>query len=1161
MPDRTAAPEELLDQWLDALNEPGAATPPAPDAIADLTGVALEYRRALAPNGMTAVSPERNGRMHHARMLASPNGTSWRIVTRPERKRAGWSNWLATAAMIALLVGLVGGAAVRTWGLPGGDDPGHLAGVAASPGATPAAGTLSCASPGYLPAVSGDLDPADLALLGGPDRVIRSTDTGVFVPLPDGETRELPPGSDILPDSDLALAIHADNSATITRISTGQTWEYPSVEPRQGDRRWDFSTNGRYVIGPVDDSRTDWLITDTLTGKSRTTADILGRPFDGSLDPLLWSSSDDDGVLVLSFARLVFSNAAPPAGGADLSGYLVIPASLDDAWYSDQWRDSYLVSPEGTSFIAGQVVRDTKTGGRIDSGKDNLTFYGELIGYRDESTLLTYLGDTVNTVDIHTGVATPIFTADGDIVFAAWDEDAGTLVLSLRGAGASAHLRALLLDLASGRATPLPNLDGYELSAFNSPGVVLGDRYDLGTPGSGEGSTNTQVLVSTATGEIIARNTGRTIDPTTWPYQEVAISDRHVAEFDVERADFRITDLASGQSWTMAVPDAAGGASGPAAIDPADSFTRLSISPDEGCLVFSLYRETGVEGNNVQGTITTEHVGTWIASLEPDATWRRLPFELVDWWGVPADDVRTLPAQDFATPAATPETADLSCASPGYRAIVRGPVDPADLAMLGPEPIDVTSNAVTAANGIEIELDADWAVYPNSTIIISGDDFRTPDSITSLVTGESWPVTQSAEDLNGGVAVPFTLVGPWLLVPVDDSATDWRIINTETGQDRLTSDIFGAPFDERPNLLVVPWQEPTETPRIVAFSVIGDPTPALVLPSDDLDDAWALNPADADAGRTGAITADGSRIAYVPLVREDRVVVLDGFTGERIADYAAPESDLRLETVGLTRDGGKLIVRDSWMVWTLDLATGEIAPVFSIGGDIHSFEFDPSAGTILATAGDTFTLFWIDPATGAVKALGTPLPWRVPHPQFGWALIQTRADDGVSYALLDMATGELATEPIGTGPDQDGDSLWLVGNDETGVFVVRPGSDRLIVLDGPRGRAFELPAPDRGVEDRSGVGIAVSPNAGCLVYSRVEGSDAPGTSWVAPLEPDATWTKLPFELAGWVKVPELAPRVTATPAAATAAPDAPLSRAASGTGRHIADGLVLPEDE
>ena len=62
----------------------------------------------------------------------------------------------------------------------------------------------------------------------------------------------------------------------------------------------------------------------------------------------------------------------------------------------------------------------------------------------------------------------------------------------------------------------------------------------------------------------------------------------------------------------------------------------------------------------------------------------------------------------------------------------------------------------------------------------------------------------------------------------------------------------------------------------------------------------------------------------------------------------------------------------------------------------------------------------------------------------------------------DMAAGEIASDPVSAGRQQNDSNVWVTGGGETGVYVVQAESGRLLVLDGPGGQAFELPAPESG---------------------------------------------------------------------------------------------------
>lgn len=652
MPDRTtspsaSSPEELLDQWLDALNASGQSAPPIPpEAIAEIAKVALEYRRALGPAPTIAASQpvqsERNGSMYHTLPLATPNGRTWTAAERSEQTRHSWvggfSSWLATAVIAGLLIALVGGAFIRLNNLPGGSgDPTRAPGAAVSQGATPAETSLSCGSPGYHPVISDGVADAELDRIGLRDPIVETGD-GVTVPLADGGTRMLPPDSNIVPESDVALAVHDDNSATVTRISTGETWEYSAVEPRVQGQHHDYFTNGRYVVGPADDGRTDWLITDTLTGATRTTADILGEPFEGPLDLWMQRSSENDRLWVLHFTQISFPghDETPTAERIDTPGYLFIPGSLDDAWFGPEWQDEIVASPDGTSFIAAQVVRNPLTGDRIDAGEDGLTYSGELIGYLDDSTLLTYRGDTVNTVDIHTGETTAIYTAASGIVSVAWAPDAARLAI---GSGTRGPVTWVLLDLASGEAMSLPDLDGYQLANVSMTGAVARTAGAAAfiQPASDDRAEIDVRALDMDTGSVSPPVTTRTRARDAGLPSLPATTDGRFVETSNSEGDLVFIDPTSGEIIELPVPDG---------VEPPEG-GQLSIVvvPSGKCALLNILDEQG----QVFGL-------SWIAPLETGAEWTQLPFELRNWIEIPTDTTQTLSAQDFGTPAATPES-------------------------------------------------------------------------------------------------------------------------------------------------------------------------------------------------------------------------------------------------------------------------------------------------------------------------------------------------------------------------------------------------------------------------------------------------------------------------------------------------------------------------
>ncbi len=1138
MPDRTTT-EEQLDHWLDALNESGAIPPP-PAAISDLAEVALDYRRALAPNDTAAATPERNGTMHHVDALTSSNGATWRILSRPERRQVGWGSWLATAAVFALLIGLVGGAAVRRWGLPVGDDPSHLAGIAASPAATPAAGTLSCAAPGYRAVVEVDDVPADPALPGGAP-IVRTgggyTIPGDVSPLGTVGSTTTAIGYGFL------LERHDDGSATAKRIRDGETWSFPAL-----NTSWVASGEAfvrlplPYLVGAVNEEGTNWLILDLRTGNTTTTREILGRDDVAYSNPMA-TSHFGDGVMLLRFSPVVIdgpdATAVPrhefPEG--DVFS-LFLPGALDRAREVNV-AGGFVASSDGKWYATDTTLFNAETGERAGNLYPEISKAGDVIGFLDENApiLLVLHRDTIYRINPLTGETRDLYTADAPVQRVLFDPETSNLLI---GTNPDAGIVNRWLDPATSETREMVELADLRLQ-MTSPAIFpIGMRGDtkidqipstpvFGVPVDDDADSGSVVVVDMATGsalthisevELARYGNGSAIAT----YRSWEQQGRIVTGLTGHR--FMVSDPMTRQNILFELPAGTTLEEGWSA--------RYQLSPDGHCVSLRVVDENGAS------------VGVnYIAPLEPDAEWQPLDSAIVDWWqiNVAPEEPQTLPAQDFASPAATPAAGTLSCASPGYIPVVRGEADPDALARIGATDAILRGDTTTiiAANGAEITLgpDEQWTVFPSSNVILSGDkDDDDLPTVTSLATGHSWTFPTTTDQV-GSLSGSYLMVGPWLFGPTDVTATDWRVINTETGEERLTSDIFGAPFAGTSQVQVSgPWGAVTDGPLLVDFMRVGTRSPGMVLPSTDLDDAWAIGEEHAEAGFNGMITSDGALLAYLHLAESgDAVVrVLDGFSGELLAERLAPAAggDF-LQPVGLTADDGKMILRDSQRVWTVDLATGEIATVFDPGGLIHSFEFDPTTGTGRAPAGAD-NVCGVDPATPATTALGRPRPRGSPQPQLGWALIQSRDDIAVDYALLDMATGEIAAGPVGADRDENGTNAWITGGDETGVYVIQAESGRMLVLDGPGRQAFAMSVPESGRDGWNGVSIGVSPNGACLVYTEVGQGEEPGTSWIAPLDPDAEWIELDFELGSWIEMPPAPPVPMASPGAVHATP-------------------------
>ncbi|HYH10867.1 MAG TPA: hypothetical protein VD789_00835 [Thermomicrobiales bacterium] len=482
-----------------------------------------------------------------------------------------------------------------------------------------------------------------------------------------------------------------------------------------------------------------------------------------------------------------------------------------------------------------------------------------------------------------------------------------------------------------------------------------------------------------------------------------------------------------------------------------------------------------------------------------------------------------------ASPVATPAGSARSCGAPGYHPVVFEDVTAAEIeaAGLSGQPIVLgQETTIEAGDGTPVTLPAGWLPERGAWIrdrhhvgLVWVFDEDTTTGVL-LATGETWSTSLTPAGSGFGAST----IGPWHVGATDDTNTDFWIVNPDTGTLLFTSEVFGTPFDEarRPGILSGP---SLETPVVLAFIVHGaDKAPdALVLPSADPADAWVLDPDDAGTNLSAAITRDGSRLALVEASGEIRV--LDGLTGEHVATHTLPEQRTQVRAIGFGSDDTSLLLFGDQTLWTVDIDTGETTTPIDPGeittfiepdAAVHEIPFDPSTGTALVPIDDS-TVVWIDPASGDMKEVEIE---HLSFPQDGWMVVNS--DDGrtASYMLLDMATGEIAAGPVTMQSTEYTDTpTYRSGKD--GVWTIPGDPGELIVLDGPGGKAFTLPVPEEDTADGQSAAHGASPNGECIIYTRLGSGleNPPGISWIAPLEPDAAWTEIPFEINGWLVIP------------------------------------------
>ncbi len=697
----SSTPEELLDHWLDALNDPNRSSPPSPpEEVEGLTNIARHYRQTLgATHATQSAVAERNGSMNHALPRSPSTSDTWQTIRPPQPQHAsgtrGWISWLtnglATTVVIALLVALGGAMIVQQTGLPGGsDDPTALPGIASQPDTTPESGSLSCASPGYRPVIDGGVDEQSLAMIGGTQEPIVSGDDEVTVPLADGGERSVPKGSYVTFDPGTVVTHFEDGSSMVTRLADGMTWDFPPVNLEDGYTVMiagnggyhlvpTITGNGRYYVAPTDDTGTNWYVLDTQTGERTTTAEILGEPFLEAFTSSSFGqwgggqSSNDLSVMAIDFGSTAYTPnpEAEEASGAG-PGALVIPGSLSDAYYLSQ--DSVgTVSPDGALLLlAGyNKVIDAETGERFVGvvGDDFMGFLsGRFVAFAsDEPTILTFVDNEVRSLQPAIGGYEVVFEADGPIHAVGYDRNANSLVVGSGEPGSTVDYRERTnsmevigpddlpasetwtwIDLDAGSTMPLAELSSYRLNRTSPAREVrhvsgVADFIHWENPDASMGQLGEPEIYSVRaldmrTGTVAADITN-TLPPGDHRFGSFVpvIVEEGIVAVQTPSGSFLVRDTASDLRLIIPAPEK---------IDlSADPYLALSVSPNEQCLMLDV---RDAQFNPVHNT--------FVAPIEFGASWTELDLRISQWVEIPdeTDTTETLPAQEIASPAATP---------------------------------------------------------------------------------------------------------------------------------------------------------------------------------------------------------------------------------------------------------------------------------------------------------------------------------------------------------------------------------------------------------------------------------------------------------------------------------------------------------------------------
>ncbi|MBA2758557.1 MAG: hypothetical protein H0U38_02585 [Chloroflexia bacterium] len=544
-------------------------------------------------------------------------------------------------------------------------------------------------------------------------------------------------------------------------------------------------------------------------------------------------------------------------------------------------------------------------------------------------------------------------------------------------------------------------------------------------------------------------------------------------------------------------------------------FAALDVSPDGSCVLYIV--------SEVVGSPPTEHIGTWIAPLEPNAEWTKLDAPLIGWWEVPdASDIETLPAQDFATPApdtdATPAATPQSATSPTDLFIISdGEIPSANAGGAAFGTLDDDGLTLPTASGDPVTIPdvvrVDRGADPGQAVITRSDNSR---AVINLATGDiifDLPVFARFQQSSSS----------YLFTPTDDTYTDWTLIDLVTGDTRLLSDVIDLPDDT----------------SVLPLDRIGTRDVRLVRVQEVVMDDLELTPTSTDVGRfviagslnravplpelsssrtqisppSLAVNSDGSILAYGTQDDDSRIVILDTATSDELARFGSDAVGDDPSLAGFTEDD-QLIVGASGSLLALDVNAEAPVTVVADGFEaIDDLLLYAPAGMVYVRQIDT--ILQVDLASGETREIATgwaPREFNFTKPDSGWITFLTR--DG--QMLVDARTGEIVSQmqaPTNRAEYTGEAERWPGWTDKYGDTVIfaleytyidresdgTPGAVWLLSPEFPNG--LEITAPDD-----SQAGTYWLSQDGSTLYAlmndRYSGSGSP---WAISLSAESGW--------------------------------------------------------
>jgi hypothetical protein len=1073
----------------------------------------LAAQAAMASGAIGARQRIKENLMHNGTLVGSGGGASWIPPRTHDRQTPWWSlnsPVIAGALILALIVSMAG---ALFWT----QRPDPSAAPTDAPG-------FAVASPG----TTNDNGVSDLLILEGSptsdlterlDQYGVLDNDGLIITLPDGRQLTLPGVESIVPTlvPGQAVIVRDDASRSVVDLTTGETlFDLPGVSDHQ-------SWAGAYLFISESGGNEDWAIFDLRSGESRQLSEIVELPVDQPAMPVAFGRYPVDSPTVLMHFITPDFEVSPTS---DIPSFL-IAGSLDNAIPLEGYPPATQAQPieqlpvvsadkrYATWITAGSdreiVVANTVSGEElVRYGVDTFGGSPAIAGFTsDEAHLVVTTDDSVLLID---------WRNDGEAAIVVRDSLENIANPLLYGPGTTLYFRQgdtlMRLNMANDELTTvLSDLapPPVRFVAPDSPWLVANDGENF-------------ALIDARSGEVVSHLTDVPPNQAQYGTYSTAIS------FDGSTVLQIHGGLRSDYHAYVVSPRFPDGVVLTAPIDPA------SVQPDRAFPVNFMLSPDGT--SVVAGTQgDTGFIPRYIGSVAPEPDWLEIDSNVSGshWIPMPetepdSDNAKTLPAQDFATPApdtdATPAATPQSATSPSDLFIISdGEIPSANAGGAAFGTLDDDGLTLPTASGDPVTIPdvvrVDRGADPGQAVITRSDNSR---AVINLATGDiifDLPVFARFQQSSSS----------YLFTPTDDTYTDWTLIDLVTGDTRLLSDVIDLPDDT----------------SVLPLDRIGTRDVRLVRVQEVVMDDLELTPTSTDVGRfviagslnravplpelsssrtqisppSLAVNSDGSILAYGTQDDDSRIVILDTATGDELARFGSDAVGDDPSLAGFTEDD-QLIVGASGSLLALDVNAEAPVTVVADGFEaIDDLLLYAPAGMVYARQIDT--ILQVDLASGETREIATgwaPREFNFTKPDSGWITFLTR--DG--QMLVDARTGEIVSQmqaPANRAEYTEEAERWpgwTDGYGDTVIFALEytyidreydgtPGAVWLLSPEFPNG--LEITAPDD-----SQAGTYWLSQDGSTLYTYMgdtfaglagDSLGSPGDLWATPLSTEPDW--------------------------------------------------------